>query len=181
MKKIAVLLSMLIICCSFIGSFLITNDDDQMSFKDQIAVKVINETAKTIEKKYKFHPIGTAMSGMGKFRSLGIEFQVRGALSKNEARKIIIDCIDKFLLNINSNEKLKPFLSNYPFKPENISIVLYIDDSFGRELFHPEVSIVGYADDRLTYKTLDPENEYRFKDSYDETYEEAFQLVHKNE
>lgn len=181
MKKIAIFLFILIICCSFVGFFFNNSGDDEMPLKDQIALKVINETAKTIEKKYKLHPIGTAMSGMDKFRSLGIQFETEGLLSKEQARVLLIACVQELLKNINSNEEIKPLLINNPFTHENVSFTLFIRDKNNNKLYHPNISVAALGSCGLEFITNDPDNEFKYKEKCQETYEEAYQLVHRNE
>ena len=87
---------------------------------------LLGKIARVLEKKYHVDPFGTsiAMPG-GVVKKLGLDFQIIGPLSREEARKILIEISQKFLLFVNDDEAVRPFLVNYPFEIKNIDIGLF--------------------------------------------------------
>ena len=68
----------------------------------------------------------------GVINNLGILFQVKRKLSIEQAREILVDCVQEFLTEINSNEEIRPYLENFPFTSKNIHIALltFAEDAF---------------------------------------------------
>jgi len=159
-------------------SHILFPDRNEIPESDQIALAVIDETAKILKKKYGINPCGIGMRGH--FEELGIDFQVSKPLSKEQARVMLVDCIKIFLEKINSTEKIKPYLKNYPFNEQNISITFFIQDQDGRDLFDPQICIAKWTSFEVTFRTNDPENIYRYKTTEKETHEEALALVEQH-
>jgi len=149
--------------------------DDQMTKEDQIVSSVIKETAEAIEKKHNISPCGIGMSGH--FKYLEISFDVNRIVGREEARMVLIDCLEIFLSNINSCEKLRPYLKNHPFGHENAGIKLFFTTPSGREVFHPNICVAATNKRGLYFRTDDPENEFRYKETYQETHAEAIAKV----
>jgi len=148
---------------------------DDLAKEDRIVFDVINETADLIEKKYDASRCGIGMSGH--FKYLEISFQVSKRLNRDEARALLVDCVEEFQNRINSNEKLRPYLKVYPFSYENIGITVFINSSDKKELFHPDIGIAAATSFDFCYKTVDPENTCQFKEIHRETHEEAIAKV----
>lgn len=176
-----------VLLLSFIGTssvqslFLHPIKEQEMGKDEKIVIPIINQTVKVLEKRHDIHFCGMGMGGMEELSSLTLSFQVKRILSKNEARKMILNCIEEILKNINSNEEIKPYLTNFPFSYENISISLYLKTKKGEPIYHPNISIAASNSLGLEFNTIAEENEYSFKERAKETYEEALQLVHRNE
>lgn len=142
---------------------------------DQVALSIIDKTGNTLEKRYKMIPCGIGMRE--KFEFLEISFHIRRSILKEELRYMLIDSADEFLKNINSSEKIKPFLKNYPFAYKNVGIIFYIYDNAGYDLCHPNITIAEIVSGKLTFRTNDPENTNRYKETTKESIEEALQLI----
>lgn len=184
MKQILFRLSLLFLVLfssSFTTSMFSKSVNERIPKDDKIALAIIDETAATLKRRHKLHPCGFGMGGMELFKTLDIQFQVIGTLSREKARVILLDCVEEFLKNINSNEEIKPLLINYPFSHENVSLTLFIRDKNNNKLYHPNISVVSFRRRGLEFITNDPDNEYKYKEEYLETYQEACQLVHRNE
>ncbi|NGX36948.1 MAG: hypothetical protein K1000chlam2_00094 [Chlamydiae bacterium] len=139
--------------------------------------QIMDDTIEILQKKYNIHPCGIGMNG--KFEYLEISFEVRRPLEKDEAREMLFDCADEFLKKINSNEKIRPYLKNYPFDLKNVGIVFFIKNIDRRDLFDPNISVSLTHHSGVVYFTNDPENTFRYKKTYKETHEEALKLVNE--
>jgi len=168
--------SLLAIALVPILSFIdIWQEENHSSPSEKAVIQVINKTADTIEKKYNITRTGYGVNGDIKF--LEICFQIAHPMKKNEARKVLLDCQGIFLSNINSSEKLRPALKNYPFGNENAGIKFFFSTPSGGEIFHPNICVAAINKRGLYFRTDDPENEFRYKETYQETHEEAIAKV----
>lgn len=170
-------------CFLFILPLLVMNNiypffKHEISKQERIVNKLLCKISKELERKYKIKTIGTCV-GMpsGVVGKLGLDFQVRGAISKDEARKILIESTEYFLEIINSHEELQPYLKNYPFTAGNIGIILFIVDHSGNHVFHPNIDTAQVFCGELEYTTTKEETPLKYFTEVRESYEVAFKKV----
>jgi hypothetical protein len=108
-------------------------------------------------------PVTLLHWGFNYYRKVGIE----------EARELILSTTDHFLAEINSNEKIRPYLASYPFQPENLQIVICFFNQDGSLLEPEKLSIVSIHRGKLKYDNLIPSAGLPLTTIYQETYEEA--------
>ncbi len=114
---------------------------------------------------------------------LRMTFQLwqKDPLDVKAARRIAVDCLDEYRNQINNSELvLAPYLSHFPFTNNDIYIVIFCADQTGRTLYDPAISVISASRGKLQYTTNDPEKKYSYKSEYEETYEEAKEIL-KNE
>ncbi|MCW3109843.1 MAG: hypothetical protein JWQ09_4349 [Segetibacter sp.] len=109
----------------------------------------------------------------GIVKLLGLDFQMVGPLQKEEIRKLLIQLAQEFLIYVNSNEAIKPYLEHYPFEIKDIDIILFFIDSQGKELEDPKIGIAEISGGELSYETITttdniPSIKQRLKESYEE-------------
>ncbi|NGX48322.1 MAG: hypothetical protein K1000chlam3_01713 [Chlamydiae bacterium] len=139
---------------------------------------VMDKTIDILAKKYNLNPCGIGMNG--KFEYLEISFQIRKNLNRDEIRTMLMDCGEEFLKNVNSCEKIKPYLKPNPFTIKNTGIVLFIRDENNNDVIHPEICDAALDNGEISYHTQSKENRFRYKETYEESYEEASALLEKN-
>jgi hypothetical protein len=140
--------------------------------------KTLALAAKACAKKYKLHVAGegAAMPG-GIVESLFLSFSYQGILTKNEIRKIIVGCTNEVLNAATSNDNLQEHLKLKPFTIDNIDIDVFIHDSQGNYIYDPNIFVADIRNGIITYKTRDPQNDYKYKSEVTETYAEALKLL----
>lgn len=145
---------------------------------EQIVNKLMGQLANELSKKCKMKPIGITV-GMpsGVVKLLGLEFDIIGPLSKNEIRKILISSSEEFIVKINNDIDIRPYLEFYPFKKENIEIVLYFNDKNYSGLNHPHIGVASIRKNILQYKTLITTDIPRLQTKDVETEEEALRAL----
>lgn len=90
------------------------------------------------------------------------------------ARKLIISVVNQFIVEVNENEKIRPYLEVYPFKPENLEIRIFLKNSNGSELSAEKLHVISIINGKLKYKAGIPSSEgFPLTTIYQETYEEA--------
>jgi hypothetical protein len=142
-----------------------------------LADQIQADMAKRLSQRYNMRVVGMGGGLANRVNMLGLSFQIQGALTKEQLRKILIDCEETFLATINENEQIRPFLKNFPFTPKEIEIEIFLVDRTGREVFHPDISTAVAKHGELTYSTVDRNNTFVYKDEEVEAYGEALKLV----
>ena len=158
-----------------LGFKLFKHQDPYIPKDEQAVNRILNEVACILKKKYKMDPIATEVSMPGGIvKRLGLDFQVRGPLSKEEIRKLLIEAAEQLLSTINMDMEVRPYLEIYPFTIKNVTISLFILDSTRRRVDHPYIGIASIRRGKLDYWTLVNKNNIpkRITES-EESYDEA--------
>jgi hypothetical protein len=143
---------------------------------------LLGQIANSFEKKYKMKTIATNVSmPEGVVKLLGLDFQIRGPLPKEEIRKLLIELNKEFIALVNSDENVRSHLEHYPFEIRNIEITLFFIDSHGHELDDPYIGIAGISRGRIDYQTIITNNGVpSVKNEFVESYEEALEALKEN-
>lgn len=150
----------------------------------EIANKITNITIERLEKKHHLHCCGIKRGMNKSVELIGLDFQLNRIMEKNEARGMVVNCVQEFLADINRNEEIRKVLQVYPFDPEHIEVVIYLSTHDYGTIYHPDLAIVAARRGKITYSTNDPDNEFNFKSREVESFEEAVKIVqshHKQE
>lgn len=147
---------------------------------DTLSHRKINKTGERLEKKYNMSI--SAIGGASKegIWLMNIGFHHLGnPLTIEEGRRTIVDCVQEYLRDINNDEALLPYLKVHPFTINNLHIAIFNcveDDNF---VFDPILEVISTHQDKLIYRTRDPDNIYKYKNTFEETYEEALAILKK--
>lgn len=172
MKKLLLSLFLIISSCSTPSELLPYHPAsadaaaDAVTFKT--ALKIREETGLTL--------IGTGGGGsLEQLRKLNMCFQQKGELSVKQARKLIVYCVNEYLSAINSNEKLKPYLTHSPFTPADIEIKIFIFKKDQTDVDEGVLSVVSEMGGKIKYR---PQLEGLGLGIYqEETFEEAVKIL----
>lgn len=111
------------------------------------------------------HDIQMMMMAFNFYNPLPIEY----------IRPLLICVVEEYLYAINSNERVRPYLHNYPFTPENVEIIIQFLNRDGSFLAPGEIEIAKAKDGQLIYTITDVETQ-RLKDIHEESFEEALRI-----
>ncbi len=167
-----------------IGLYLTTPNISLMgsySKGDALSNQVIARTGERLSKKYhlSFSGIGGGEKD-GKTWLMSVSFNRYGEpLTIEQGRRIIVDCVQEYLADINRHEELRPYLSNYPFTAHNLDIAIFNFNSKGESIVDPYLEVMADYKGEMMYFTSDPENSYRYKSRTYESYEEALAILEK--
>lgn len=151
---------------------------------DRLSSSQVIKTGGLLGEKYdmKICFMGGGETKDRKVRLVTVGFERKGKpLTLEEGRKIIVESTQTYLLDINNNEKLKPYLSKTPFTEENLNITIINLDEKGKFTLDPFLATISQLEGKVYYRTQDPENEYKFKSEISETYNEAVAILLKKE
>ena len=134
---------------------------------------------KQLGKKYHMSQCGIGGGGYPKIWLMSLSFQRFGSpLTEEEARRLIIASLDDYLIAVNKDEDIRPYLKNYPFTPKNINLGIYNYNPDRTNVYHPYIGTVSIHEGKIGYFTDEPNNLKYYSKKY-ETYEEAVAILMK--
>jgi hypothetical protein len=148
------------------------DDTSYPSKKGTLANEVRRKAFARLKIEKELYPFGTGAEMMYQIKMLALAFHYYKEVDIEEARELLISAGAVFLDIINSNEEIRPFLHNYPFKPENVEIRIVLKNPDGSEFSHEKLCIVTMIDGALNYKATNPQTD-RLLTIHKETYDEA--------
>lgn len=134
------------------------------------------KVAKKLARKHKIKLCGMGGGMIDQVNKINLRFQINFPLTKEQLRRILVDCTEELLTAFNSDTKIRPYLCTYPFR--NVSIIIFCSDMDRGSLFHPDISTVSFLNEVVTYRTSD-EDGIRYKTEVEESYAEAKAIVER--
>lgn len=120
---------------------------------------------------------GTGGAMMDDIQEIYISFFSNDTLNVSQARVLYIEMMEELLHRVNFHDKIRPYLHNFPFREDNIKLVIRFVNAEGNAIRDGHVASMGIAKDHLIYfAAYDPvtENYYTINR---ELYEEARRMV----
>jgi hypothetical protein len=148
---------------------------------EQLINSTLAKAAKIIKEKYNIKPsgVGVAMPG-GPIQEVTLCFDTKYSYSKDQLRELLIKSMEELLNQVNKNKEIQEFLKEKPFTIKNIQIIIYNHDERGREVYDPEISTAEISQGILTYQTVDLTDTFKYKNEFEETYEDALKAISKH-
>jgi hypothetical protein len=171
MKKIFFFLALVII--------MISCDNETPNYV-KLAHKITNKVAKKLEKEKGLVLIGTGGGMMDDIKLMYMGFQYFKEVDLDTARKLLVYCIDEYLSAINSDEKVRPYLHNYPFTAKNIEINIWIYTPDKKTPFG-KICCISAIEGALLLYYIKPSENQPIETICEETYEEALKIVKSND
>jgi hypothetical protein len=162
-------LFVMILFCSFN-----LESEDYEKLADKITHKVATQLL--IEKD--MHLIGIGGQMMDDIQMMEMSFEICRPIDIPKARQLLISAIRKYLSEINNDEKIHPYLHQYPFTDQNIEIRIWIRNPDGSRVALDKIYYVSAINGILRYYIDDPEKFSR-KLVHEESYGEALRFVSK--
>lgn len=133
---------------------------------------------KTVGRDKQIYLIGSGGAMMDDVKMISLSFTSFHGFTIEEARQYYVEIAEKYLLLINENEKLRPYLHNYPFDFHNIQFDIGFHDVETRKWSKDSVAFVfcSRKDGIIFYDIYDHEKD-KLIDVYEEPYEEALKIV----
>ncbi len=138
-----------------------------------IAREIRGNVGKKLSKKHQMNLIGVGGGMMGSVYMIGLSFQVRYPLEREEARYLVVNCAEELLRAVNSNEEIRPYLRDFPFTTKNVQVIIFSVKADGRDVYDPAICVASVSEsDEICYRTQEP-NSPTYKNEYNEPYAEA--------
>lgn len=137
------------------------------------ADKVTSRCTKKIQKEHNIQLIGSGGSMMDDIREIFLHFIDNKTPTIEQARKLIIQITEEIILEFNSDEDVRPYLSNYPFKASNIRIMISIRNP-EMNIKSNSICFISKGDHSIDYYTSDIGKD-KYIEIAKEPYEEAQQ------
>ncbi|VHO00910.1 hypothetical protein [Candidatus Rhabdochlamydia sp. T3358] len=172
-----------VILAIFSCSFGCSSPKDQLPSKEallnceKIADTITEKTAEKLKEQKNLHLVTTGRVTKDDIRMMlmGFHLYTEQEVDVKEARELLVYAVNEYLLDINSNEEIRPCLHEYPFTAKNVEIRIWV--------YNPERIKIGYIsaiNGLLTYQLDLPETQSR-QDICKESYEEALQATFSQE
>ena len=177
-----VLLSSLLSSCDFISTDKIlkknyVHDEDY----EKIADRVTREVARKLKKEKGLHCAGKGGGMMSDIQEMALSFQFFHEVDLTEARELLVYATTEYLNAINGSKEVRPYLHNYPFKVENIEIMIWIKKSDGRDVASNQIAFLSTVKGILSYALPRERGVLSRKILHEETYEEALKILKDQE
>ncbi len=140
-----------------------------------IADRLTGDVAKELSKLYNIKAIGFGGMMHEDVEEMALSFYCYREMSRDEYRKLIIDCSEYYLNKINSSEDLRPHLHNVPFDANNIHLCIYVFSKDRNRFNVGQLSSISVVKGKVRYTIR--ETEFTVKTTHKESYEEALQIV----
>ena len=154
-----------------------TSKSDEFSEQDKAKIHLLYRMIRRLGDRHELHYTGrSGSSDNGIYKKLGLSFQIFKTLSKDEGRKLLIDCSQEFLKEIHSDPAMQDYIP-LEFTASNIEMIICAAQSDGQTVFYPDIRIFALSKGTVQYLTKSPEQEYGFFTREEETFEEALHIV----
>lgn len=121
--------------------------------------------------KQKYHFSVVALGALGDcVARISLIYSLDGKLySIDEARQLIVSCLDEITTEVNNDEKIRPYLKEYPFPMTRIRLeIIFPKAKYGNPDAHGKLAEVTCIEGKILYKTdLDCGSEILHEESYE--------------
>ena len=156
------------------------NDQDPKD-KSSIRLSLQNKVAKKVQKKHRAYGSGFGFWGPDCYEELKISFEYPSLLNQEEARYLIIDIAADFLAEVNKDEKIRPYLCQYPYTIENLNVPIFLKNNDYKTPIHPDYMLIKLFEGKITYKTKEEGQRYGYQSEETETFEEALDKLRQQD
>jgi hypothetical protein len=153
---------------------------NEVSEKTRVRHRIMKQATEKIQNRYGVKLSQISESSQPMFELIGLGFNHRGPLSKEEIRRIVVESTEILINEMNASEEWRPYLEEwgrYPCSNREASIVLFVLRKDGGELYHPDISVSASRKGVVDYRTDDPNDCYRYFEKTVEPYEVALAIV----
>ena len=143
----------LVLAAVLIGSvwYIVKRENDYFTHLRRITKKFTSE----MQEDYGLSCCGIGGSLAGNIKEISLDFFCYEKKSIEEARKLEIDCVERFCEMINSHKKIRPHLEEFPFTNERVEIMICFCKKDLKK-FPPEesISLVMSCREKLYYMVV---------------------------
>lgn len=145
---------------------------------EKIADQITAKTAKKLKLEKDLHLIGTGGGMLDHIRTMGMSFEYFHEITIEEGRELLVYCVQTYLAEINSNERIRPSLEHYPFDYKDVDIRIFVRQPDRDQVPLGSIAVVASIKGKLDYDVREPSPKI-LKEIHRETYDEAVKLLAK--
>jgi hypothetical protein len=146
------------------------------SEKVRISSEIRSKTAKKLKNEMGLIPFGFSGTMIHQIKELGLTFQYNQPVDLQQARRMLVRAENIFLNEINSNEKIRPYLIQYPFDSKNVEVMILLQKSDGSKVDQGELTLIVCRGGVLKYEIHNADT-HLLSTIHEETFEEAVQRL----
>lgn len=117
--------------------------------------EIVDDFVKDMEKKYKLHCYGSGGSMPKDVEKIDVLFISYNKSTVEDARKMEVNAIEDLLYRINSHEKIRPYLREYPFHAERIGLSISFHTKIDARPLDGSVAFVFLARNKIFYRAAE--------------------------
>ncbi len=118
---------------------------------------------------------------MDNIKGVSLGYHGKRHATLEEARELFIKYSEKLLQRINEDEKMRPFLNQYPFTENDIEFALSFVQKNNRPFADGSIAYASLIRSKITYYRYEKEGKKRFIEIFEEPYQDALQHVQCHE
>ncbi len=150
---------------------------NEKSDNEEVLVnEIMHKVAIKLNRDRGLIPFGTGAQMMHKIEMLALAFQYRKPIEIEEGRELLITAVNEFVAAVNAEERIRPYLANYPFDPKNIEIRIFVQRPDGSQAAPGKLRLLKALEGELEYEITDPSTG-GLETILEETYQEAEQKI----
>jgi len=151
----------------------VKRENDYFTHLNRITKKFIGE----MEEKHGFFCFSIGGSLAGNIKKVSLKFNCYEKKSIEEARKLELECVERFCEMINSHKKIRPHLEEFPFTNKRVGIMIcFCKEDLKHFPSEESISLVMSCREKLYYMVV--YNDLRPDQTVlEETYSEAYAKV----
>lgn len=142
------------------------------------AARFKKEINKQLKEKYNLSIGGTGGGFVDQINTLGMTYEIKGFFTVDEARILMVSCMEEVYEAINADLAIRPFLKNHPFNRQQLELsISFLDGIFSLASKHqPQpLTYVLVGRDAVVYCIDDGK---MLQDVHEESYSEAYKIVY---
>lgn len=152
----------------------------EISEKEKLADAIMAKVAMKLRKEFSLIPCGTGGGMMYQIRMLALSFDYRKRIDIQEGRELIVAAVNEFISEVNADERIRPYLDNYPFESKNVEIRIFFSNPNRSEVPLGQLSAISITRGIVDYCSFDSKK-MRMETIYKESFEEAVTKIMQQE
>lgn len=166
----------LIIFIFFVSGHAIENKKEQNEDYETYVNQIIKSFANEMEREFGLVCCGHGGSMPYDVEEISIKFAAYQRATIEEARALEVKVTERFIQAINSHEKIRPFLREFPFKANRAEVAISFKKPDNTLYTDGSVAYVYQVKNKIIYRA-DKENSPKLIPITEEPYEEALNIV----
>jgi len=153
--------------------YVVKRENNYFTHVNRVTKRFIRE----MEKEHGYTCFSVGGSFPNNIKEISVKFYCYEKKSIEEARKLEVECVERFCEIINSYKKIRPYLEEFPFPSEKVGVVIcFCQKDLTR--FSPEesISLITNCREKLYYTIIFNDqrpNQTILEEPYSEAYEKV--------